>query len=73
MTQNWPADSQGVRDALALYVTGLDGRNLRPVLGPPLRYRSHAAFGPSRNPFKDQFTVRVTVTGDGSAPSSYGA
>jgi len=35
-------------DALALYVTGLDGRNLRPVLGPPLRYRSHAAFGPSR-------------------------
>jgi hypothetical protein len=35
-------------DAVALYVTDLDGRNLRPVLGPPLRYRSHAAFGPDR-------------------------
>lgn len=36
------------RDAMALYVTDLDGRNLRPVLRPPLRYHSHAAFGPSR-------------------------
>jgi hypothetical protein len=35
-------------DAMALYVTDLDGRNLRPVLGPPLRYRSHMAFGPGR-------------------------
>lgn len=32
------------RDAVALYVTDLDGRGLRPVLGPPLRYQSHAAF-----------------------------
>jgi hypothetical protein len=36
------------QDAMALYVTDLDGRNLRPVLAPPLRYRSHAAFGPGR-------------------------
>lgn len=36
------------RDAMGLYVTDLDGRDLRPVLRPPLRYHSHAAFGPSR-------------------------
>lgn len=36
------------RDAMALYVTDLEGRDLRPVLTPPLRYQSHAAFGPSR-------------------------
>lgn len=36
------------RDAMALYVTDLDGRNLRPVLGPPLRYRAHQPFGPGR-------------------------
>lgn len=36
------------RDALALYVSDLDGRNLRMVLGPPLRYRTHEAFGPGR-------------------------
>ena len=36
------------RDAMALYVSDLDGRNLRAVLGPPLRYRTHAAFGPGR-------------------------
>jgi hypothetical protein len=35
-------------DARALYVTDLDGRNLRPVLGPPLRYQSHAAFDATR-------------------------
>lgn len=36
------------RDAATLYVTDLDGRSLRPVLRPPLRYQSHDAFGPSR-------------------------
>jgi hypothetical protein len=36
------------RDAVALYVTDLDGRNLRPVLGPPLRYQSHEELGPTR-------------------------
>jgi hypothetical protein len=36
------------RDASALYVTDLQGRNLRPVLRPPLRYQSHDAFGPGR-------------------------
>ncbi|HEU4883731.1 MAG TPA: hypothetical protein VFT45_15845 [Longimicrobium sp.] len=36
------------QDAMALYVTDLDGHNLRPVLSPPLRYRSHEAFGPGR-------------------------
>jgi hypothetical protein len=36
------------RDAAALYVTDLDGRNLRPVLAPPLRYRSHAPFDATR-------------------------
>ncbi|MBW3570981.1 MAG: hypothetical protein KY467_07735 [Gemmatimonadetes bacterium] len=36
------------RDAVALYASDLDGRNLRPVLSPPLRYRSHGALGPSR-------------------------
>jgi hypothetical protein len=29
------------RDASALYVTDRDGRNLRPVLRPPLRYKEH--------------------------------
>jgi hypothetical protein len=42
------SDSLDPRDAMALYVSDLDGRNLRPVLGPPLRYRTHAAFGPGR-------------------------
>jgi hypothetical protein len=36
------------RDAVALYVTDLQGRDLRPVLGPPLRYQAHEAFGPGR-------------------------
>lgn len=36
------------RDAVALYVTDLDGRNLRPVLSPPLRYQSHRGLGPTR-------------------------
>jgi hypothetical protein len=36
------------RDAMALYVSDLDGRNLRAVLGPPLRYRTHEAFGTGR-------------------------
>ncbi|HEX6369315.1 MAG TPA: hypothetical protein VF006_10310 [Longimicrobium sp.] len=36
------------RDGVALYVTDLDGRNLRPVLSPPLRYQAHDALGPSR-------------------------
>ncbi|HEU0298852.1 MAG TPA: hypothetical protein VFR37_05340, partial [Longimicrobium sp.] len=36
------------RDDVALYVTDLQGRNLRPVLGPPLRYQAHEAFGPDR-------------------------
>ena len=36
------------RDAVALYVTDLGGRNLRPVLSPPLRYQAHDAFGPGR-------------------------
>lgn len=36
------------RDALALYVTDLEGRNLRPVLRPPLRYRGHAALDATR-------------------------
>jgi hypothetical protein len=35
-------------DAVALYVTDLDGRNLRPVLSPPLRYQSHEPLGPAR-------------------------
>lgn len=35
-------------DAVALYVTDLDGRNLRPVLSPPLRYQSHQGLGPTR-------------------------
>ena len=35
-------------DAFALYVTDLDGRNLRPVLSPPLRYESHQALGSTR-------------------------
>lgn len=36
------------RDAAALYVTDLEGRGLRAVLGPPLRYQSHQAFDASR-------------------------
>jgi Na+-transporting methylmalonyl-CoA/oxaloacetate decarboxylase gamma subunit len=36
------------RDGMALYVSDLDGRNLRAVLGPPLRYQTHRAFGPGR-------------------------
>jgi hypothetical protein len=36
------------RDAVALYVTDLEGRNLRPVLSPPLRYQSHQALDASR-------------------------
>ena len=40
--------SLDARDAMALYVSDLDGRNLRAVLGPPLRYRTHAALGPGR-------------------------
>jgi Na+-transporting methylmalonyl-CoA/oxaloacetate decarboxylase gamma subunit len=40
--------SLDARDAMALYVSDLDGRNLRAVLGPPLRYRTHQAFGPGR-------------------------
>lgn len=36
------------RDAVGLYVTDLQGRSLRPVIRPPLRYRAHAAFGPGR-------------------------
>jgi hypothetical protein len=35
-------------DRVALYVTDLEGRNLRPVLSPPLRYQSHRALGPAR-------------------------
>jgi hypothetical protein len=35
-------------DAVALYVTDLDGRGLRPVLSPPLRYQSHQALDASR-------------------------
>lgn len=36
------------RDPRGLYVTGRDGRNLRPVLRPPLRYESHQALDASR-------------------------
>jgi hypothetical protein len=36
------------RDATGLYVTDLDGRALRPVLRPPLRYRTHEALDASR-------------------------
>jgi hypothetical protein len=36
------------RDAVALYVTDLQGRNLRPVIRPPLRYQAHEAFGAGR-------------------------
>ncbi|HEX2081533.1 MAG TPA: hypothetical protein VHG08_27765 [Longimicrobium sp.] len=36
------------RDAVALYVTDLQGRSLRPVIRPPFRYQSHEAFGPGR-------------------------
>ena len=35
-------------DAAGLYVTDLDGRNLRPVLAPPLRYLGHSALDPAR-------------------------
>lgn len=36
------------RDATALYATDLNGRALRPVIRPPLRYQSHAPLGPTR-------------------------
>lgn len=36
------------RDDVALYVTDLEGRNLRPVLRPPLRYQEHQALDASR-------------------------
>lgn len=36
------------RDKAALYVTDLEGRNLRPVIRPPLRYHGHTALGPMR-------------------------
>ena len=36
------------RDAATLYVTDLDGRNLRPVLRPPLRYHHHSVLDPAR-------------------------
>lgn len=36
------------RDPRGLYVTDRDGRNLRPVLRPPLRYESHQALDASR-------------------------
>lgn len=36
------------RDAATLYVSDLDGRNLRPVTRPPLRYEAHAALDPAR-------------------------
>lgn len=36
------------RDAASLYVSDLDGRNLRPVTRPPLRYGRHAALDPAR-------------------------
>lgn len=36
------------RDASALYVSNLDGKNLRPVLRPPLRYESHHALDAGR-------------------------
>lgn len=35
-------------DKVALFVTDLEGRNLRPVLRPPLLYQSHEALGPTR-------------------------
>lgn len=37
-----------LRDAAGLFVTDLEGRDLRPVLRPPLRYRAHEALGPGR-------------------------
>lgn len=36
------------RDPRGLYVTDRDGRNLRPVLRPPLRYESHQALDAAR-------------------------
>ena len=35
-------------DEVALFVTDLAGRNLRPVLRPPLRYRGHSVHGPGQ-------------------------
>jgi hypothetical protein len=36
------------RDPRSLYVTDLEGRNLRPVIRPPLRLLEHEAIGPGR-------------------------
>ena len=36
------------RDRFALYVSDLEGRNLRPVLEPRLRYRSHSTLSPTQ-------------------------
>ncbi|MBW3655517.1 MAG: hypothetical protein KY444_05390 [Gemmatimonadetes bacterium] len=36
------------RDPRGLYVTDLEGRNLRPVIRPPLRLLEHQAIGPGR-------------------------
>jgi hypothetical protein len=36
------------RDPRSLYVTDLEGRNLRPVIQPPMRLLEHQAIGPGR-------------------------
>ncbi len=36
------------RDPRSLYVTDLEGRNLRPVIRPPMRLLAHQALGPGR-------------------------
>lgn len=36
------------RDPRSLYVTDLEGRNLRPVIRPPMRLQRHEAIGPGR-------------------------
>jgi hypothetical protein len=36
------------RDPRSLYVTDLEGRNLRPVIRPPMRLLEHEAIGPGR-------------------------
>ncbi|HEX8318224.1 hypothetical protein [Longimicrobium sp.] len=36
------------RDPRSLYVTDLEGRNLRPVIRPPMRLLEHQAIGPGR-------------------------
>lgn len=38
----------GHRDRVGLYVSDLEGRSLRPVVRPPLRYASHQALGAGR-------------------------